>query len=108
MPQLKLQGIEVNDICKVSVDMLEEMQKLLQCPKNYFTLECTSSTYIMEGKIIKANPSVEVAWFDRGQEVQDVMAKIITKYIHLAGYKDVDVIFRILEEKLYYENGQHF
>ncbi|MGH4123360.1 MAG: DUF1904 domain-containing protein [Clostridium sp.] len=108
MPQLKLQGVEVNDICKISVDMLQEMQELLECPKNYFTFECISSTFIMEGEIIKTYPMVEVAWFDRGQEVQDAMAKIITKYIHSAGYKDVDVIFTILEEKRYYENGEHF
>ncbi len=108
MPQLKFQGVEVNDICSISVDMLQEMQELLKCPKNYFTLECSNSTFIMEGKIIKAATMVEVAWFDRGQEVQDAMAKIITKQIHLVGYKDVDVIFRILEEKLYYENGEHF
>lgn len=108
MPQLKVRGVEVNDLCKISVDMVQEMQKLLECPKNYFTLECINSTYIMDGEIIKAYPTVEIAWFDRGQEVQDTMAKIVTKYIHSAGYKDVDVIFSVLEEKKYYENGEHF
>jgi hypothetical protein len=108
MPQLKMTGVEVNDICKISVALVQEMQKLLECPKNYFTLECVDSTYIMDGEIVKACPTVEVAWFDRGQEVQDNMAKIITKYIYLAGYKDVDVIFTVLEEKRYYENGDHF
>jgi len=108
MPQLKVRGVEVNDLCKISVDMVQEMQELLQCPKNYFTLECINSTYIMDGEIIKAYPTIEVAWFDRGQEVQDTMAKIVTKYVHSVGYKDVDVIFTVLEEKRYYENGEHF
>lgn len=108
MPQLKVRGVEVNDICKISVDMVQEMQELLQCPKNYFTLECINSTYIMDGEIVKAYPTVDIAWFDRGQEVQDTIAKIVTKYIHSAGYKDVDVIFSVLEEKKYYENGEHF
>lgn len=108
MPQLKVRGVEVNDLCKISADMVQEMQELLQCPKNYFTLECINSTYIMDGEIVKAYPTVDIAWFDRGQEVQDTMAKIVTKYIHSAGYKDVDVIFSVLEEKKYYENGEHF
>jgi hypothetical protein len=108
MPQLKMRGVEVSDICKISVEMVQEMQELLECPKNYFTLECISSTYIMDGEIVKAYPTVEVAWFDRGQEVQDTMAKIVTKYIHSTGYNDVDVIFTVLEEKRYYENGEHF
>ena len=108
MPQLKVIGVEVNDLCKISADMVQEMQELLQCPKNYFTLECINSTYIMDGEIVKAYPKVDIAWFDRGQEVQDTMAKIVTKYIHSVGYKDVDVIFSVLEEKKYYENGEHF
>ncbi|MCB2289697.1 DUF1904 domain-containing protein [Clostridium sp. CS001] len=108
MPQLKLRGVEVKDICKISGDMVQEMQELLECPKNYFTLECINSTFIMDGEIVKTCPIIEVAWFDRGQEVQDAMAKIITKHIHSAGYKDVDVIFSVLEESKYYENGEHF
>jgi hypothetical protein len=108
MPQLKLKGVEINDICKVSAGMVQEMQELLECPKSYFTLECVNSTYIMDGEIVKACPMVEIAWFDRGQEVQDNMAKIVTKYINLAGYENVDVVFSVLEEKKYYENGQHF
>jgi hypothetical protein len=108
MPQLNIRGVETNDICKISVGMVQEMLELLECPKEYFTLECINSTYIMDGEIVKACPTVEVAWFDRGQEVQDTMAKIVTKFIHLAGYSDVDVIFTVLEEKRYYENGEHF
>ena len=108
MPQLKIQGMEVNDICKISAGIVKEMQELLECPKSYFTLECINSTFIMDGEIVKPCPTVEVAWFDRGQEVQDSMAKIITNHIQSAGYKDVDVIFSILEENKYYENGEHF
>jgi len=51
---------------------------------------------------------VEVAWFDRGQEIQDETARIITKYINLAGYENVDVIFFPLNKSNYYENGSHF
>jgi hypothetical protein len=108
MPQLKFQGIEVNDICNISLGIVKEMQGLLECPKSYFTLECINSTFIMDGKIVKPSPAIEVAWFDRGQEVQDTMAKIITKHIQSLGHKDVDVIFKVLEETQYYENGEHF
>jgi hypothetical protein len=108
MPQLKIQGIEVNDICKISLGMVQEMQELLECPKSYFTLECTNSTFIIDGEIVKPSPAIGVSWFDRGQEVQDTMATIITKYIQSIGHKDVDVIFSLLEENKYYENGKHF
>jgi hypothetical protein len=108
MPQLKMRGMEVNDVCMISGAMVQEMQELLECPKSYFTLECINSTFIMDGEIVKPCPTIEIAWFDRGQEVQDAMAKIITKHINSIGHKDVDVIFSILEETKYYENGEHF
>ena len=108
MPQLKMRGVEVDNICKISVAMVQEMQEFLKCPKKSFTLECINSTYIMDGKTIKALPTVEIACFDRGQEVQDTMAKIVTKHINSAGYKEVTVIFTDLEKKRYYENGEHF
>lgn len=66
------------------------------------------SVYIKDGEIVKGDPVVEVSWFDRGQEVQDKAAKIITKFIHLLEYPNVDVIFFPLDENKYYENGEHF
>ena len=42
---------------------------------------------------------VEIAWFNRGQEIQDDVARIVTNYIHKAGYKSADIILYILEEK---------
>lgn len=51
---------------------------------------------------------VDVSWFDRGQEVQDAAANIITKYINSIGYKNVDVIFHCLEKNRYYEDGENF
>lgn len=51
---------------------------------------------------------VDVFWFDRGQEIQDKAAKIITKHINSIGYKSVDVIFHPLDKMKYYENGEHF
>ncbi|WP_297421150.1 DUF1904 family protein [Clostridium sp.] len=51
---------------------------------------------------------VDVSWFDRGQEVQDTEAKIITKYVNSIEYKSVNVIFHHLEKSRYYEDGEHF
>jgi hypothetical protein len=108
MPQVKIKGVEEKEICLVSKELVDELQELLQCPRNYFVLERINSTFIMDGNYVKAYPIIEVAWFDRGQELQDEVAKIITKHIQNLGYTEVDVIFTLLEEKNYYENGKHF
>lgn len=108
MPQLKIKGVEGKEICLISKELIDELQELLECPRNYFVIECINSSFVMDGDFVMAYPIIEVAWFDRGQELQDKAAKIITKHIIGLGYKDVDIIFTVLQEKSYYENGEHF
>lgn len=66
MPQLKIKGVEGKEICSISRELIDELQELLQCPRNYFVIECINSTFIMNGDFVKAYPLIEVAWFDRG------------------------------------------
>jgi len=108
MPQIKIRGIEPEKICTISTKIVDDLEKIVGCPRDYFTIECISSTFIKNGKIVIPNPFVEVVWFDRGQETQDKVAKTITNLILNSGYKNVDVFFTTLEENLYYENGEHF
>lgn len=108
MPALKLKAINEKKALTISKELIDELQELIQCPRDYFSIEVTQSKFIMDGKFVGGPPMVEVFWFDRGQEVQDSAAKIITKYINSIGYKNVDVIFHTLDVKNYYENGEHF
>jgi hypothetical protein len=108
MPQLKVRGVELIRLCEMSKPMIDELEEVLKCPRNYFTIESINSTFIMDGEIAMNYPVVEIDWFDRGQEIQDKVAKIVTNYIHKAGYESVDIIFTVLQEKKYYENGEHF
>ncbi len=108
MPLLRLRAIEPNKICLMSKELVDELQQLLQCPRDYFTLEAINSIFIRDGEFAAGSPVVEVSWFDRGQEIQDKAAKIITQHVQSIGYNNVDVIFIALDEKKYYENGIHF
>lgn len=108
MPQIKIRGIDSKKICTISTDMVDQLEKILGCPREYFTIECISSTFIKNGKVDEGYPFIEVVWFDRGQQIQDSVAKTITNLIHNLGYKNVDVFFTVLKENLYYENGEHF
>lgn len=108
MPQIKIRGIKPEKICTISTPMIDQLEKIIGCPKEYFTIECISSTFIKDGKLDDGYPFVEVVWFDRGQDVQDNVAKIITNFVHNSGYQNVDIFFTVLQENLYYENGEHF
>jgi hypothetical protein len=108
VPILTLRAIKEDEVVGISKQLIDELEDLLECPRDYFTLELRNSTFIKDGDICNGYPIVDVSWFDRGQEVQDKAADIITRYIKELGYETVDVSFHILKEKLYYENGSHF
>jgi hypothetical protein len=108
MPILKFNGVEAKKICTISKELVDELENLLQCPREYFSLEVVQSLCIKDGNFVDISPRIEVAWFDRGQELQNQAAKIITKHVNSIEYPNVDVVFISLEKLKYYENGNHF
>jgi len=109
MPQIKIRGIHENDICKISEKMIYELVEAVKCPRDYFEIECIKSVAIRNGQLAEVYPFVEVAWFDRGQEVQDIVANIITDSIrNNLDVESMDLAFTVFEKEKYYENGAHF
>ena len=109
MPQIKVRGISAQDLCKVSEGMIDKLVVTVGCPRDYFEIECIQSIAVRDGKIAPVYPFIEVAWFDRGQEVQDKVAKIITDTIREnLNIESLDMAFKVFEKEKYYENGQHF
>ena len=83
MPQIKVRGINENDICKISEKMIDELVEAVKCPRDYFEIECIKSVAIRNGKItdnIRENLNVE----------------------------SMDLAFTVFEKEKYYENGEHF
>ena len=108
MPQLKFRGVNADILCTVSKPLIDQLEDIIKCPREYFTIEHIQSTFISEGKITDGYPLIEVAWFDRGQEIQDKVAEIITQELKNAGYSGCDIFFTLFKETAYYENGKHF
>lgn len=108
MPQIKVRGIAPEELCKIDVAMVDKLTEIVGCPRDYFEMEYIQSIAIRNGKIDKVYPFVEVAWFDRGQEVQDQVAKTIYDFALQIGIKNLDIAFTYFEKNNYYENGEHF
>lgn len=108
MPQIIIKGMEVEKVKAFSKPLVDELQEIIGCPRDYFTIEVTASTFVMDGTQIDITPFVEVKWFDRGQAVQDKAAVAICRHIQSAGYGDVETFFTVLEESKYYENESHY
>lgn len=109
MPQIKIRGIEALELCKVSENLIDELVEVVKCPRDYFEIEAINSVAIKDGKLQSAYPFVEVAWFDRGQEIQDRVAKIITSILRdKLKIESLDLAFVTFNKNCYYENGEHF
>ena len=108
MPQLIIKGLAIDKVKDISKVLVDDLQAIIGCPREYFTIEAVNSLFIMDGLQTKITPLVQVNWFDRGQEVQDKAAAAIYRRIQDVGYNDVEIFFIVLEEKRYYENGVHY
>ncbi|MEC6799158.1 DUF1904 domain-containing protein [Photobacterium sp. S4TG1] len=111
MPHLRFRAIAFDTVKQLSTALVDGLQPLMECPREDFTLEHIPASFIFDGEVSDAYPFIEVFWFDRGQEVQDNVAAVITAAIRTAvddKNQDVAVIFTALTPAAYYDNGQHY
>lgn len=108
MPQLIFKGITVEQVKTISTVLVRELAELCNCEEDNFTLEIPQSTYVFNREDVPAFPFIEVKWFERGQEIQDQFADILTKHIQSLGVPEVEVAFSVFREAAYYYNGKHF
>ena len=91
----------------MSKELIDELQQVIGCPRDYFTLEVLPTLFILDGEEDKGRPFIQINWFERGQEVQDKVAKVINRHARSVGY-EAEVFFTVLNENRYYENGEHY
>ncbi len=108
MPQLIIKGVKLEQVRAISKALVDELQQIVDCPRDYFTLEVPDTSYVFDGELVTVNPLIQVNWFDRGQAVQDRVAAAITRHLQQAGYAHVELFFLPLAEAGYYENGVHY
>lgn len=110
MPHFRFRALEPQTVQALSDSLINELQPLIDSPREDFTFEYIYSTFFFDGAVSQAYPFVEVLWFDRGQAVQNQVASVITDHVRnvLDSQVDVAVIFTALDTKQYYDNGEHY
>ncbi|MGI2257859.1 DUF1904 family protein [Shewanella sp. GXUN23E] len=111
MPHFRFRAIEANTVQALSTPLVDALETLMKSPRAHFTIEHIGAQFYFEGQAFAAYPFVEVLYFDRGQEVQDEIAKRVTQVVRDAMGKpeqDVAVIFTKLTPSDYYDNGRHY
>lgn len=109
MPHIKFRGMNRDEVQEMSTELLNDLVHLMNIPRDHFTIELESTTFIHDGQLDRnAYPFVNVEWFDRGDQMMEQTAKVITDAVKHYNYPDVGVYFRNLRKERYYENGSHF
>ena len=110
MPHVRIRGVQKNQVMMISKELIDSLSELVSCPRDHFTLEHITSTFIVDGTEDAGYPFIEMHWFDRGPEIQDKVATSLTQMIRrvTSDTTDIAVVFHKLIERDYYENGEHF
>lgn len=102
MPKLSFKAVEIEDVRSISGPLMDDLQALLDVPRQNLFIEVSRSVFVRDGEVETAVPVVEVEWLPRDKGLQDQAADIITKHLASAGYHTVDLIFTMLDLERFY------
>jgi phenylpyruvate tautomerase PptA (4-oxalocrotonate tautomerase family) len=110
MPHIRCRGIEREKVVEFSEHLVEQLAELTKSPAAHFTIEYIPAEFIATRFGGHAYPFIELFWFDRGQNMQDAAAQLITSVVKaaLGDVVDVAVVVNPIERTNYYDNGQHY
>ena len=109
MPHLRFRGLKKEEVMEVSVDLIDKLSAIMECPKVHFTLEHISSLYIADGEEAKVKYGfVEIMWFKRSDEIKQLVASAITSSLSKYDREDVSIYFYDMEKENYFKNGVLF
>lgn len=109
MPHLKFRGIDKKVLIENSKELIDGLTEIIECNRDWFTVEHIETEYIFDGKIVPGYIFVEVSWFERAKEVKDRTAKFLTEFCKkYSNNNDTTIIFYPLLGENYYDNGEHF
>lgn len=101
MPRLAFHAITPDTVIAAHAPLMADFEEILGPAAAHTVFEVVQSTFVPAPSF----PFVEVAMFDRGLEVQDALARSLNQRLQEAGCSSVDIAFRRLERRGYYEEG---
>ncbi|XMB85537.1 DUF1904 family protein [Mycoplasmatota bacterium WC44] len=107
MPQLNIKGLSIEEVSSISNDLLTDLVEIIKCPRDHIMIDIYNVRSVFDGEEVKTYPFIEVAWFNRGQDIQDKVALVITNHV-LKLVDEVEIAFKEFEKIKYYTNGTHY
>jgi hypothetical protein len=109
MPHIRIRSLNEAAVASLSQELPKTLAPLMKTPEDNFTVELIGTRFFSQGKVVEGDPMIEVQWFDRGQDTQDMCAAEITNLVRPHTKSEfIAVVFTSLPKTAYYENGTHF
>lgn len=108
MPRIITYAIELDVVKAASGPIAEDIAALLDIPEEHVVIQVNRDVFVQDAEVVPSYPFVEVCLFDRGQQKEDEIARILTKRFRAEGCDDIEVYLTKLERRRYFENGEHF
>ncbi|GFN32123.1 DUF1904 family protein [Paenibacillus xylaniclasticus] len=106
MPHLLFRGISPDRLRPIAEPLARQLADICSCGTDNFTMDCFHTTAVYGGEGESSFPFVEVAWFERGDDVRGRFAEAVTKHLTELGLTGIEVAFRTYREDSYYIDGK--
>ena len=106
MPHLVVRGVSAEALRSAAPALVQQLAELCDCGTDNFTVSGLHTTAAWGGA--PDEPSfafVEVGWFERGNEIRNRFARLVTESLMPLGLDEVEVVFVTYREEAYYING---
>ena len=70
MPQITVKGLTEAQMKKLSTPLMRDLAEAIGCPEDWLIFELAESRFYAGGEQVPGFPIVEVAWFDRPDELE--------------------------------------
>ncbi|WP_127530602.1 DUF1904 family protein [Paenibacillus kobensis] len=106
MPHLLFRGIQPESLRQIAEPLAVQLAEICSCGTDNFTMDCFQTTAVYGGEGAHSFPFVEVAWFERGDDVRSRFASAVTQQLSGLGLTGIEIGFRTYREDSYYIDGK--
>jgi hypothetical protein len=107
MPHLLFRGVPSERLKAVTAPLAEELAALCECGTDNFTMACLHTTDVFSTDGAEsAFAFIEVGWFERGPQIRNLFAQLVTKHVAELGIAEIEIVFHAYREDSYYINGE--
>lgn len=103
MPQIILKGIASHEAEKLAGPIIDTVSQTVECPKDWVTVELCESKFFNAQGLTAQYPILQVWWYERPLEIQNLLAEKLSNIFLKEGYPLVQLSFHLFQEKDYYE-----